>query len=211
MLIGRYHANMKLSGVIYLHEISQTRMLGTARKNLDMFNKLVGQEATKNVVLATTKWSDVPLELGEKREHQLRDRHWTYMVDLGANLRRFSGEGESGWDIIRYILQRVELLDVDAIEIQQELVEIDKVLPDTEAGRTLRYTLEELLATQRNAVAQLKNDDSNSIVKERIHESNQKIRQLMKQLGDLNVPAAQRVLGWLKKRIPGIHHDDNTT
>ncbi|KAG6907312.1 hypothetical protein DXG01_009431 [Tephrocybe rancida] len=141
-LARSYPANMTLAGVIYLHEISQTRFLGTVQKNLDMFNKLIGRDATKNVVLATTKWGEIPHEVGGRREEQLREHHW--MVDLGAKLLRFTDSRESGWAIIQHILDQAVTQDVDAVEIQQELVEVKKILPETEAGQALLCTLEEL-------------------------------------------------------------------
>ncbi|KAG6811110.1 hypothetical protein H0H92_008957 [Tricholoma furcatifolium] len=198
-LARSYSANMKLAGVIYLHEISQTRMLGTARKNLDMFNKLIGEDATKNIVLATTKWSEIPEEVGERREEQLRDRHWKWMLDLGAKLGRFTGSSESGWNLLHIILDQANALDVDALEIQQELVEIKKILPDTEAGQTLRYTLEELLETQRIAAAQLQQDEASPEVRQMMQETERIIRATTAQISELNGPLALRLRTWMRK------------
>ncbi|KAG6833277.1 hypothetical protein H0H87_009452 [Tephrocybe sp. NHM501043] len=198
-LARSYSANMKLAGVIYLHEISQTRMLGTARKNLDMFNKLIGEDATKNVILATTKWSDVPEDVGERRETQLRERHWKWMFDLGAKLDRFTGTSESGWKLLNLILNLGGKSNVDSVEIQQELVEIKKILPDTQAGQTLRYTLEELLESQRIAAAQLRNDEDSAEVKMMMQETEKVIRATTKQISELSVPLANRLQSWLQK------------
>ncbi|KAG2074693.1 P-loop containing nucleoside triphosphate hydrolase protein, partial [Suillus decipiens] len=68
--------NMKLAGILYLHDITQTRMFGTSRKNLAMFRRLCGADAEKNVVLVTTKWGDVSPEMGESRERQLKSSFW---------------------------------------------------------------------------------------------------------------------------------------
>ncbi|KAG6811113.1 hypothetical protein H0H92_008960 [Tricholoma furcatifolium] len=195
-LAASYSANMTLAGVIYLHEISQTRMLGTARKNLDMFNKLIGESATKNVVLATTKWGDIPDEVGARREEQLRERHWKWMIDLGAKLYRFTDSREAGWAIIQHILDQVATQDVDTVEIQQELVEVKKLLPETEAGQALLYTLEELLETQRQAAAQLRKDESSDQAKAIMLETRQKMRATLKQIDDLS---GNRVRAWLKR------------
>ncbi|KAG6917334.1 hypothetical protein DXG01_002905 [Tephrocybe rancida] len=197
-LARSYSANMKLAGVIYLHEISQTRMLGTARKNLDMFNKLIGEDATKSIVLATTKWSEVPEDVGERREEQLRERHWKWMFDLGAKLDRFTGTPDSGWKLLHLILDQANL-DVNALEIQQELVEIQKILPDTQAGQTLRYTLEELLETQRIAAAQLRTDEDSAEVKKMMQETDKIIRATTKQIDELSGPLAHRLGIWMRR------------
>ncbi|KAG6811107.1 hypothetical protein H0H92_008954 [Tricholoma furcatifolium] len=198
-LAQSYSANMTLAGVIYLHEISQTRMLGTARKNLDMFNKLCGDAATKNVILATTKWSEVPEELADRREVQLRDRHWDSMIKLGARLRRFTDTQESGWNIIHSILHGVTMSDIDTVEIQKELVEIRTMLPETQAGQALRYTLEELLESQRLAAAQLRKDQNSSEVRALLQDTEKKIRTTMKEISHLNIPVGQRLREWVKK------------
>ncbi|KAG6840419.1 hypothetical protein C0991_006813 [Blastosporella zonata] len=181
------HPTDHTPGVIYLHEISQTRMLGTARKNLDMFNKLIGKDATKNVVLATTKWGDIPEDVGARREEQLGERHWKWMVDLGAKLLRFTDSQESGWNIIQHILDQAATQEiVDTVEIQQELVEVKKILPETEAGQALLYTLEELLENQRLAAAQLRKDETSDQVKDIMRETDQKIRETLRQINDLS-------------------------
>ena len=41
----------KLAGIVYLHDISLTRMLGSTLKDLDIFQKLCGEGALKRVVL----------------------------------------------------------------------------------------------------------------------------------------------------------------
>lgn len=60
-----YSSGMRLSGIVYLMEISQTRIGRTSRHNLGMFKDLC--------ILGTTKWDGVPSEVGQQREDQLRD------------------------------------------------------------------------------------------------------------------------------------------
>lgn len=50
----RYSDRVRLAGIIYMHEISPTRMLGTSRKNFGMYIKLIGDDAAKNVILVAT-------------------------------------------------------------------------------------------------------------------------------------------------------------
>jgi len=50
---------IRLSGILYLHRISDRRMTGSAKKNLLMFKKLCGNNALVNVTLATTMWGTV--------------------------------------------------------------------------------------------------------------------------------------------------------
>ena len=178
---------MRVAGIIYLHDIAQTRMFGTARKNLDMFRKLCGDEALKNVVIGTTKWSYVTPEVGKQHEQLLRDTYWKEMLQQGSVTMRVHADSTSAWEIINHILKNDR---IEFVRIQEELLELQKVIPETDAGRTLRYTLEELreqlLAEERTANmgnGQLRQKELEEIRK-RMHETVDDIRKLRVPLGE---------------------------
>ncbi|KFA80566.1 hypothetical protein S40288_09586 [Stachybotrys chartarum IBT 40288] len=52
-----YENNVKLSGIIYLHPISDNRVTHHAIKNLEMFRNLTGEKNLGNVVLTTSMWT----------------------------------------------------------------------------------------------------------------------------------------------------------
>ena len=133
---------MKVAGIIYLHEITQARMTGMALKNLEMFKKLCGDDALVNVVLGTTKWGEVPPDLGEKREKQLAGSFWEEMIQRGSIMTQVHTDAYSAWAIVHHILRNTP---IDFVRIQDELVEQRKNLLHTEAGKMLRYTMEEFL------------------------------------------------------------------
>jgi DNA-binding helix-hairpin-helix protein with protein kinase domain len=142
---------MKLGGVIYLHDITQTRMLGTTRRNLDMFQKLVGKDALKCVVLATTKWSLVDAKIGTERQKQLKDQFWKRMVDAGSQIIRV-GKDAASLEVVNGILGRINVKQSDVNEslaIQDEVINMGKFIPETEAGQTLQYTIKQLIEAQK--------------------------------------------------------------
>jgi hypothetical protein len=186
---------MKLAGIVYLHEISQTRMFGTSRKNLTMFNKLCGDDALKNVILATTKWGDIGDEVGRRRELQLCDTYWKTMLAQGSRMARFTCTRESAWDIVNLIICR------DAVDghilIQRELVDLRITLPETQAGRTLRYTLEE---SQREIARQLREENGaqgSEDLRWRQEELSQQLHSTLHQIQELKVPFSKRILSFL--------------
>jgi len=191
-MANSYNENMKLAGVIYLHEISQTRMLGTSRKNFVMFNRLSGDKAAKDVVLATTKWSHIVEEVGKKREEQLTQTHWKKMVSLGSQIRRFDDSHQSAWDIVDVILRTGA---IEALLIQDELVNLQKDIPATEAGCSLRNVLQELLKEQKEIAAQLKKESqSNEKLQERYNEAERRLRSTLDQIKELKVPLGRRIM-----------------
>ena len=50
---------IKLSGIIYLHRITDVRLGGTALRNLRMLHNLVGANKMANVLLVSTRWEEV--------------------------------------------------------------------------------------------------------------------------------------------------------
>ena len=66
----------KLVGIVYFHDISLERMMGSTLKNVDDLQKLWKQDVAKHVVLCTTKWSDIQQNDGEGRIEQLKQHYW---------------------------------------------------------------------------------------------------------------------------------------
>ena len=131
---------MNLAGIVYLHDICLPRCTGTILKNLDMFKKLCGDDALGNVVLGTTKWSLIHRqETGEQREQQLHDSFWKDMINHGSVIRRVRDDS-SAREILDHILQNKA---VESVLIQDEVVDKRIPVPETTAGKTLRYTQEQ--------------------------------------------------------------------
>lgn len=176
---------MKLAGVVYLYDISQTRMLGTTRKNLEMFRKLCGDDALKSVILATTKWGKIDNQTGEQRESQLRQKFWKEMIENGSSMCRYFRTNASAWEMLHTILQ--ERFDSTVLQIQKEVVDSEKLIPDTDAGMHLRELLEKALEIQKRRV----NSDDNPQLAEA---AENELRQVMNSLKVLKVPLARRLL-----------------
>ena len=55
-LVANKATNIKLSGLIYLHRITDERIGHSAKRNLTMMQNLVGDTNLKNVILVSTRW-----------------------------------------------------------------------------------------------------------------------------------------------------------
>ena len=151
---------MKLGGVIYLLSITE-KMRGTTRKNLDMFHQLCGDKALSSVVLGTTKWGEVDENVGKDREEQLAEKFFGGMVASGSKVLRFdprprpSRTDRSARAFLDAILDQLEfgknekILNDSVLQIQNEIVELERRIPETAAGKELRYTLEQLVQMQK--------------------------------------------------------------
>ena len=133
-----YRNDQLLSGIIYLHPITHTRMEGSILKNLRTLQSLCGQEALSNVFLTTTQWSRVNWAEGEFRENRLRNRElWGGLIEKGATLQRFIGTRESGLELIH----RLMLNKPKPLHIQNQMVKQHMTLLETDAGKCINELL----------------------------------------------------------------------
>jgi hypothetical protein len=105
---------MTLAGIIYLHDISQPRM-ESAKENIEVFDKLRCPGVINNVILATTKWGDVSMDVALRREQQL-GKYWA-----GSDITRFHNTVDSAQAIVNLILQKTR---VDDYQVQEELANL---------------------------------------------------------------------------------------
>ena len=136
-----YRANVRLTGIIYLHRVSDNRMGGSAMTNLNMLKKLCGDECLPNVILATTMWSDPALTA------------------------RYNGTHSSALSIISQFEGRPPIV----LDIQRQMVDEGRMLLQTTAGRFVDEgllakktgLLHELEAARQEAMsAQREKDDA---------------------------------------------------
>ena len=182
---------MKVAGIIYLHEITQTRMAGTAIRNLEMFKKLCGNDALVNVVLGTTKWGELRPEVGQKREKQLAESFWKDMIQCGSIIMQVHHDASSSaWRIVHHILANTP---IDFVLIQDELVEHRKALSQTAAGKMLLYTMEELLEQQQIIMKEENGVNSEAWFHQRLSQNRQSIHSALDQMSKLGVPWGTRM------------------
>ena len=145
-----YEKEIRLSGLLFFHRISDNRMGGSPIKHLKMFHNLCGVEALKNVVLVTTMWDQVDEEEGDSRENELTNRYWKTMIELGCRTSRFENNTESALDIVSQFQDaRCTVL------LQRELVDLHLQLAETSAGRTLFSFLVEFIKKIKELLAQI--------------------------------------------------------
>ncbi|KAF8055862.1 P-loop containing nucleoside triphosphate hydrolase protein [Lyophyllum atratum] len=131
-LARSYTANMKLAGVIHLVNISQS-LTEKTKKYLSVCHRLCGQNASRKVILATTKWSETRQPWAEEQEQVLK-RWWETLYGPGSRMVRFDNTPTCAAAIIRSALDEN---DHSGIQIQRELVERDKPINETEAALSL--------------------------------------------------------------------------
>ncbi|OQO14297.1 hypothetical protein B0A48_01173 [Cryoendolithus antarcticus] len=158
-----YRKNVRLSGIIYLHRITDVRMSGSSLKNLSMFKKLCGEDAYKHVALATTMWgnlkgANLSLDTGEAREKELVSRAdwWGLMKERGSQVIRHDGTKECAMNIIGSLIERRDANGPVQLSIQKEMVDDNKSLENTAAGQEVNKELTILREKLQEQISELK-------------------------------------------------------
>ncbi|CAE6452183.1 unnamed protein product [Rhizoctonia solani] len=151
-----YSHNFKITGLLYLHKITDTRVGGTSIRHMNMFKELCGTESLKNVVYVMNMWSNPPTEDEIMREDELRysDEFFGMPLAEGAQMARHNNTQASAHDIVRKLLPRPPTVP----KISRELVDEGLKLEETGAGTALGHGLEDELRKLNEEIRRLRED-----------------------------------------------------
>jgi len=132
-----YECDMKLTGIIYLHRITDLRITHDGIRSLAMFRKLCGSEAMKNVILATTFWNQVDPQEAKAKLHKLQTNplFWAEMLAEGARVEKYDDAHESAVRLIEMFIPK----DRVKLQIQKEMCDRGLALAETQAGQYLSH------------------------------------------------------------------------
>jgi len=183
-------------------------MCGSAYKNLQMFGQLCGKVPLPRIRLVTTMW-DIVKDKGvaTQREAQLKCDFWKMLIDGGSTTHRFNNTRTSASGIIRSLLDMGK--NGDVLLLQEELVEQQKCLSETEAGKVLYSRLQKDLAEQRRMLqeladeAKLHNDPALAkSLQEGYDKVNAQLQKTFEEIKEMKIPLSRRILLWLLRRTP---------
>ncbi|OIW24562.1 hypothetical protein CONLIGDRAFT_691936 [Coniochaeta ligniaria NRRL 30616] len=200
-----YRQGVKITGILYLRDITEARMRGSSLKNLAMFRKLCGTSSLANVVFLTTKWDAVSATDGERREANLIADHLQLELASGARTARHDNTRESATDALRMVLGHEGV----ALQLQRQLVDEGMALRDTDAGAAIAQDLEamrvehvetihELGEEMENAAAE-ENEELKSALADRLAEVEEKLQKVQTDKALLEMDRAREVLAYQKK------------
>ena len=141
-LAQSYSEGIKLSGIIYLHRITDKRMAGTALRNLRVFQELCGKDCFSKVALCPTFWNVGKEEdcVLEKRLLELtgNEGYWGRMIENGSKVFREPVTRNQAITMIYGLATK----DAVALQVQREIVDEHKPLSETSAVLTLKLEQE---------------------------------------------------------------------
>ena len=173
----RYKKEPKLSGIIYIHRISDNRFGGVAGRNFKMFRKLCGEPTLRNVVLVTNMWKEGSREINESREKELSSKFFRPALDKHAQMARHYNTLQSAHGIVQKIMANHPA----ALQIQWELVDRGKKIINTEAGRAITQELDDQIRRHEAELKEVR-EEMKQAVKEKDEETKLELEGEVKRL-----------------------------
>jgi hypothetical protein len=116
--LRRAHSENKLlSGVIYLHRITDMKITGASVRRLAL-KKMCDTERYENIALATTMWDTVTEDIREQREKELKEKYWEHILSGGGNTYRHDSKETSAEKIVMKFLPYQSVV----LGIQEEIL-----------------------------------------------------------------------------------------
>ena len=175
--LNRYEKGSTLSGVIYVHRISDNRFGGITGRNFNMFRKLCGESTLKNVVLVTNMWKDDAQDINEAREKELSSKFFKPALDKSAQMVRHHNTTESAHNIIRKIMENHPV----PLQIQRELVDEGKSIIDTAAGESINQALKEQIRKHQVELKELR-EEMDQALREKDDETRRELEEVKRDL-----------------------------
>ena len=134
----------------------QTRMTPSLKRSLEVFSCLCGDSAYPRIALGTTKWPsdaspDGPKATGAEMTHNsprdqaetrfvlLEKNYWEDLIGLGSKTYRIETK-DCALQLVRSILETLESTTGEGkleLQLQKEVVDEGKTVPETKAGKIL--------------------------------------------------------------------------
>lgn len=165
-LAAAYERDIKLSGIIYLHCITNNRFQGSAVRALSAFKKMCGEEVFKGIIVATTMWDKVTadeLAKAEVRHEELQAKIRQDVIRGGGKLVRLSAVEIDAARILQHIVSKDRRL---TLAFQRELVDENRLIHETGAGQVLYDDLKGSIET-----LQAKTKEAHEKIEEMAHSS----------------------------------------
>lgn len=134
-----------------MHRISDNRLSGSAKRNLQIFQRMHGQKALQNTVFLTSMWSSPPAASEINREEELKQHPCVLNNSMAVVARLELNTREEAERILRLFIGK----SPEALDIQVQMVEGGKLLHETDAAHAVDPQLvEELRAREAQIKAE---------------------------------------------------------
>ena len=146
-----------VTGVLFLHRISDNKFSQTADRISNMLKSLCGDDAMSHLMLCTTMWDRVSEDVGHDRFDELCDTGaWEDMISKGASTGMICNVDPNAQRNAEKIMSElIKHANPVEVAIQDELVNQNKTVAQTGAGKVLSKHLQATKAEAERKMSEL--------------------------------------------------------
>ncbi|KAF2807467.1 uncharacterized protein BDZ99DRAFT_447871 [Mytilinidion resinicola] len=135
-LIGAFQRELRISGIVYLHQITAPRLEGSSLRGLNAFKALCGEESYPGIALATTRWDEVDEDEGALRQQELcsKAHFWGDLKKGGCHITKLSVGRPSALKLIQHIVKQDHRL---ILRLQRQMIHENKLIHETDLGQVV--------------------------------------------------------------------------
>jgi hypothetical protein len=137
-LVKSYEVGVRLSGIIYLHRITDVRLGSSAVRGLNIFKAMCGADNFHGVTMATTFWDKVyDFDKAREANRQLMSSpsFWKDLADGRCTTRSLTAGKSSAIELVTAIARSNKRL---VLTMQRQLVDEGLRIYETDAGKVLQ-------------------------------------------------------------------------
>jgi hypothetical protein len=137
-LVKSYEVGTHLSGIIYLHRITDVRLGGSAVRGLNIFKAMCGADNFHGVTMATTFWDkvhDFDKAREDNRQLMSSPNFWKDLADGKCTTRSLTAGKSSAIELVTAIARSDKRL---ILTMQRQIVDEGLRIYETDAGKVLR-------------------------------------------------------------------------
>ncbi|GAB1314690.1 hypothetical protein MFIFM68171_04900 [Madurella fahalii] len=134
MMLKTHHGTKLLTGIIYMHDITQ---------HLEHFQRLLGKDGLRHCVLVTTKWADLPSARvrseQQSRLEDLKENYWKTMLAHGSQVLEHDNTTDSALNIVNILLSKRRVIEpqIESSSDGAQEKEHGKIEPEVIVGRII--------------------------------------------------------------------------
>ncbi|KAF6821450.1 hypothetical protein CPLU01_12480 [Colletotrichum plurivorum] len=162
-LTSLYRKKIPLAGIVYLHDIRAKRMAGSNTRSLRMLKEMCGEPAYPHVILAANMGGSPDTAARDEtilRDLVSRPDWWGDMKAGGCHVTSHVNDVQSAERILQLLVNGQN--NDTAFAIQREMVDENRSLEDTGAGRELEREIHEARDKLRASIGELMSEEQHA-------------------------------------------------
>ncbi|KAH7094265.1 P-loop containing nucleoside triphosphate hydrolase protein [Paraphoma chrysanthemicola] len=195
--------DLQLSGIIYLHRITDVRLQGSALRSLRALRSICGDQNIRGVIVATTMWDQLEPDMiatAFSRHEKLRKKILDELGDNGARIVALSDGRAAALELVEHFVREGSRM---MLAFQHQLMKRNATLLSTDVGKLLAKEWQGQFSHYRDAIESAQSSIT-AVIEDRKSEGRSTVRDIIDNAMMDSMEPMQKRLEAMKEDIISI-------